>query len=41
MKEVKHPYEYKVLVEYVNTEERGRIPHFTHENDQESFTSML
>ena len=36
-----HPYEYKVLVEYINPEQRGKTVHFTHEENQESFTSML
>ena len=36
-----HPYEYKVLVEYINPEERGQIPHFTHGADQESFTRII
>ncbi len=36
-----HPYEYKVLVEFINPEERGRIPHFTHEADQESLTRII
>ena len=36
-----HPYEYKVLVEYINAEERGQVPHFTHEADQASFTGII
>jgi hypothetical protein len=36
-----HPYEYKVLVEYVNPEEAGRSPHFTHFEDQEGFTRVV
>jgi len=36
-----HPYEYKVLVEYVSPEERGRYPHFTHMEDQESLTRII
>jgi hypothetical protein len=36
-----HPYEYKVLVEYVNPEERGRFPHFTHQEDQEALSSII
>ncbi len=36
-----HPYEYKVLVEYVSPEERGRSPHFTHEEDQQALTRII
>ena len=36
-----HPYEYKVLVEYINPEKPGQVPHFTHEEDQEGLTGML
>jgi len=36
-----HPYEYKVLVEYVNPEESGRLPHFTHIEDQDVLTGTL
>ena len=36
-----HPYEYKVLVEYINPEEKGRDPHFTHPEDQEGLTTTL
>ena len=36
-----HSYEYKVLVEYINPEERGQIPHFTHEADQTAFTRII
>jgi len=36
-----HPYEYKVLVEYINPEERGQIPHFTHGADQESLIKII
>jgi hypothetical protein len=36
-----HPYEYKVLVEYINPEEAGRNPHFTHIADQEGLTRMI
>ena len=36
-----HPYEYKVLVEYINPEERGRVAHLTHEEDQESLTAII
>ena len=36
-----HPYEYKVLVEYINPEERGQSPHFSSIRDQDSLTGML
>ena len=36
-----HPYEYKVLVEYVSPEENGRFPHFTRIEDQEGLTRTL
>jgi hypothetical protein len=36
-----HPYEYKVLVEYITPEESGRFPHFTHMEDQEGLTRTL
>ncbi|MBN1176609.1 MAG: hypothetical protein JXA51_02900 [Dehalococcoidales bacterium] len=36
-----HPYEYKVLVEYINPEEAGRSPHFTHDEDQEGLTGTI
>lgn len=36
-----HPYEYKVLVEYINPEETGRNPHFTHIEDQEGLTRTI
>ena len=36
-----HPYEYKVLVEYINPEEAGRSPHFTHPEDQEELTRTI
>ena len=37
----RHPYEYKVLVEYISPENRGRAAHFTHLDDQGSFTNIL
>jgi hypothetical protein len=37
----RHPYEYKVLVEYVSPEEAGRYPHFTRIEDQEGLTRTL
>jgi hypothetical protein len=36
-----HPYEYKVLVEYVNPEETGRFAHFSHIEDQDGLTRTL
>jgi len=36
-----HPYEYKVLVEYISPEEAGRYPHFTRIEDQQGFTVTL
>ena len=36
-----HPYEYKVLTEYITPDETGRYPHFNHIDDQESFTQTL
>jgi phage gp29-like protein len=36
-----HPYEYKVLVEYISPEEMGRYPHFSHLEDQEGLTKTL
>ena len=36
-----HPYEYKILVEYLSPEETGRYPHFTHIEDQEGFELSL
>lgn len=36
-----HPYEYKVLVEYVSPEEAGRFPHFSHIEDQDGLTRTL
>ena len=36
-----HPYEYKVLVEYINPEETGRFPHFAHIEDQAGLTKTL
>jgi hypothetical protein len=36
-----HPYEYKVLVEYVNPEEPGRFPHYTRIEDQDGLTRTL
>ena len=35
-----HPYEYKILVEYISPEE-GKYPHFSHIEDQEGFTKTL
>ena len=36
-----HPYEYKILVEYINPEEAGRFPHFTRIEDQDGLTRTL
>ena len=36
-----HPYEYKILVEYVSPEEKGKYPHFSHIEDQEGLTKTL
>ncbi len=36
-----HPYEYKVLVEYINPEESGHYPHFTRIEDQVGLTRTL
>ena len=36
-----HPYEYKILVEYINPARDSRIPHYSHESDQRALTSML
>jgi hypothetical protein len=37
----KHPFEYKVMVEYVSPEEKGKYPHFSHIEDQEGLTTTL
>jgi hypothetical protein len=37
----RHPYEYKILVEYINPEQDSRVPHYSHESDQGGLTSML
>ncbi|OGO41249.1 MAG: hypothetical protein A2137_02090 [Chloroflexi bacterium RBG_16_58_8] len=37
----RHPYEYRVLVEYINPEEPERRPHFSHAEDQAEFTRMI
>ena len=36
-----HPYEYKMLVEYISPQEKGRFPHFSHMEDQEGMTRTL
>jgi len=36
-----HPYEYKILVEYINPEKDGISPHFTHIDDQKGLTQTL
>ena len=35
------PYEYKVLVEYINPEERGITLHFSREEEQDAFSGIL
>lgn len=37
----KHPYEYKVLVEYLSPEEKGRFPHISRTEDQEGITRTI
>lgn len=37
----KHPYEYKLLTEYISPEEKGKYPHFTHMEDQSGLTKTL
>jgi hypothetical protein len=37
----KHPYEYKVLVEYISPEEKGRYPHISRMEDQEGITRTI
>ena len=36
-----HPFEYKVLVEYVSPEQKGKEPHFSHIEDQEALQQTL
>ena len=36
-----HPYEYKVLVEYINPKQKGQKIHFTNGKVDESFTKIL
>lgn len=36
-----HSSEYKVLVEYISPEEKGKYPHFTHMEDQTGLTRTL
>ena len=36
-----HPYEYKILIEYISPEEKGQYPHFSHAEDQESLTKTI
>ncbi len=38
---IRHPYEYKILVEYINPALESRVPHYSHETDQGELTSML
>jgi hypothetical protein len=37
----RHPYEYRILVEYINPARDSRVPHYSHEPDQDELTSML
>ncbi len=37
----RHTYEYKALVEYISPEEKGRFPHLSHIEDQESLTKII
>ena len=36
-----HSYDYDVLVEYINPEEKGKYPHFSHMDDQIGLTKTL
>jgi hypothetical protein len=36
-----HPYEYKVLMEYISPEEKGKYPHFGHIEDQAGFCKTM
>ena len=37
----RHPYEYKMLVEFISPEQTGKYPHFTHVEDQEGLTKTI
>ncbi len=37
----RHPYEYRIMVEYINPSRDSRIPHYSHETDQDELTSIL
>jgi hypothetical protein len=37
----KHPYEYRILVEYISPEQKGKYPHFSRIEDQEGLTKTL
>ena len=37
----RHPYEYKMLVEFISPEQTGKYPHFTHVKDQEGLTKTI
>ena len=37
----RHPYEYKMMVEYINPEDARRFPHFTHIDDQTGMTKTI
>ena len=36
-----HPHEYKILVEYISPEEKGKYPHFSHIGDQQGLIKTL
>jgi hypothetical protein len=36
-----HPYEYRILVEYLTPEQPGDDPHFSHAEDQTGLTASL
>jgi hypothetical protein len=38
---INHPYEYKMLLEYISPENARKSPHFTHIEDQESLTMTI
>ena len=37
----KHPCEYRILVEYISPEQKGKYPHFSRIEDQEGLTKTL
>lgn len=38
---MRHLYDYRVLVEYINPDHAGQVPHLSHPLDQEQLTGML